>query len=405
MQEYLYLAKDSNGRTLRGEVFSNSEESLVRTLHNKDLSIIRIDLIKPKPLWDKLFQPVKQELLVLEFRQLAAMISSGITITRTLRAITSDDGLPHRFRKALLQITSSVESGYSLSQALRLFPEFFSQFMIGSIEIGETSGRLAETLENCANHLEKEYVYNLKLKQALIYPTVLLSCLGLLMTFCFTYMIPLFLDLFSGINLELPWPTKMLMTASEMLNAYGPTVFWTSIGPVVFFIWAMNKWLHTKAGRWSLESFILKIPWYGGQSRLRMQSRYFRSLSTLMRSSIPLMTSLHVLSRSLDHEMLRATANFQIATIRDGGNLTSGLRRSGVFQPMALELIRVGEETGDVAPLLEHLADYLDEEMSQGLQLMSKLIEPVILGILGIGVAFVLLAAFLPIYSLAQSFG
>lgn len=404
MREYTFLAKDNYGNTIRDETYALDEASAVRRLQERQLTVVRIDLVKPLSLWHRLFEPVKPEVLVMVFRQLASMLGAGIPLIRSLHALAKDEGLPPRFLKALQRVAADVTTGYSLSQAMRLFPEFFSAFMTGSIQIGEISGRLPDTVNNCANHLEKEYRYNLKLRQALLYPCVLLISLGLLMAFCFTYMIPMFLDLFGDVQIELPWPTKVLMACSDVLTSYGAIAFFTLIGPAIVGLWLLVRWIKTKPGRWRCENALLHIPWYGRQARLRMQSRYFRSLHTLMRSAIPLSTSLQVLSTSLEHEILRATANLQLATIRQGGSLTTGLRRSGIFQPLALELIKVGEETGEVTSILERLANYLDDEMTQGLELMSKLIEPVVLAILGVGVAFVLLAAFMPIYALAQSF-
>lgn len=404
MQEYAYVAKDNQGRTLSDELYAINEAQAIRILHERELTIIKLDLLKEPSLIYKWLHPIKQELLVLYFRQMSAMISAGIPVVRTLQALRENEGLPPRFRKALNKVCGDVMSGYSLSRAMRVFPEYFSPFMTGSIRIGEISGKLPETLKNCANHLEKEYAYNLKLRQALIYPFFLLTSLGLLMSFCFAYMIPKFIQLFADVEIQLPWPTLMLLGCSNFLERFGSLLFWTIIAPLAFGCWLAFHWLRTKRGRWQSEYWLLHLPWYGHQAALRMQSRYFRSLSTLMRSSIPLMTSLQVLSESLEQEMLRAAAVFQMSAIKNGGSLSSGLRRSGIFQPLALELVSVGEEAGETAEIMERIAVYLDEEMSQNLQLLSRLIEPIVLCILGAGTAFILLAAFMPIYSLAQSF-
>ncbi len=404
MREYTFVAKDSRGNTKRDEIFAIDEKQAVELLHKQNLTIIKLDLIRTRSFYDRLFHTIKPDLKILVFRQMSAMLSAGIPILRTLNALSQNDGMPPHFKKALHKIYLDVTSGYSLSQALRLFPEYFSPFMVGSIRIGEASGKLAPTIENCAEYLNREYAYNLKLRQALIYPTVLMTCLSLLMIFCFTYMIPTFMDLFGDVQIEVPWPTKILMACTNFMHDQGLRLFLAALPPLAFAIYAFNRWRQTKAGRWYLENAMLRIPWYGHQIRLRLQSTYFRSLATLMDSAIPMISSLSLLNRSMEYEILRATAQFQMATIKEGGQLSTGLRRSGLFQPIALEMVKLSEETATVPQTLNMLANALDEEMSLGLQMLSKLIEPIILCILGVGVTFILLAVFLPIYSLAQSF-
>ncbi len=233
---------------------------------------------------------------------------------------------------------------------------------------------------------------------------VLLTCSGLLIALCFTYMVPRFVELFGNVKVELPWPTRVLLEASRAVRTYGPVALATLAGPLTFAGWLFGRWARTRPGRWHLEWLLLRIPWYGGQVRRRMLAGYFRSLATLLRSAIPLVVSLDVLVASLDREILSATARFQLAAVREGSTLSAGMRRSGFFPPLALEMVRVGEETGNPVPMLERLANFFDEEMTRGLEVMSRLLEPVVLLVMGFAVAFLLLAAFLPIYRLAEAF-
>lgn len=405
MAEFLYVAINRKGYQVTGEIEAYDQKNALRKLHADELTILRLDPVRPKHWIYKLFQPVRPILLVLYFRQLAVMIAAGIPVMRTVESLaTGETQGPVRYQKALRRLAIDVHSGYSLSQAMRQQPEYFSAFMAGSVRIGEVSGRLPETLLNCATHLEKEYRYGLRLKQALVYPIALLTCSGVLMVFCFTYMIPKFLLLFGDMQVELPLPTQIVLNASRWVEMYGPVVLATLSGPLLFGLWMFRNWARTRQGRWHLEWMMLKIPWYGGQVRRRMLARYFRSLSTLLRSAVPVVATLEVLVASLDHEILSATARFQLAAVQEGTTLSAGMRRSGFFPPLAIELVRVGEVTGDPTPMMERLADFFDEEMGRGLDTMSKLIEPVILAVMGGVVAFLLLAAFLPIYKLAQSF-
>ncbi|MCR5662690.1 MAG: type II secretion system F family protein [bacterium] len=401
MDEYTFLVKKNN-KYSRGEIFAVDEKAAIDNLHKKGFAIIKLDKIRERNILDR-FKKVKPEIIVMMFRQMSVMVSAGIPILRILDALAAND-LPHRFTKALKRIHADVSSGYSVAQAMRLFPEYFSPFMIGSVQIGELSGKLPETLESCADNLEREYEYTLKLRQALIYPTVLLVCLGLLSLFCFSYMLPMFLNIFGDISVNVPRPTAILMNFSDFLRRFGPVIFWTLIGPIIFGIWYLKKILKTRSGRWNAEKLLLKIPCVGHYVSLHMQGRYFRMLGTLLKSGVTLSSALGMLSVSLEHEILRAMARFQMASLKEGGTFISGLRRTGLCNASTLELLHTGEETGNIAGVLHPLANYIDEEISDGLSRLSRLIEPIILAILGTGIAFILLAAFMPIYSLAQSF-
>ena len=401
MEEYTFLVK-KNSNYSRGEIFAVNEKAAIDNLHKKGFTILKLDKIRERNILDR-FKRVKPEIIVMMFRQMSVMVSAGIPILRILDALAAND-LPRRFAKAMQRIHADVSAGYSVAQAMRLFPEYFSQFMIGSAQIGELSGKLPETLESCADNLEKEYAYTLKLRQALIYPTVLLVCLGFLSLFCFSYMLPMFLNIFGDISVNVPRPTAMLMNFSDFLRRFGPVIFWTVIGPSIFGIWYLKQLLKTRSGRWNAEKMLLKIPWAGHYFSLHMQGRYFRMLGTLLKSGITLSSALGMLSVSLDHEILRAMARFQMASLKEGGTFISGLRRTGMFEASTLELLHTGEETGDIAGVLYPLADYIDEEISDGLSRLSRVLEPIILTVLGTGIAFILLAAFMPIYSLAQSF-
>ncbi|MBQ7568063.1 type II secretion system F family protein [bacterium] len=404
MREYTFIAKDSRGKDVRDDIFALNEKEAVSLLHKRGYTVIRIDLLRRRSLYDRLFRRAHTELKILIFRQMSTMLSAGISVQRVLSAVSKNDSMPAHFQRALQKIAFDVQSGYSLSQALRLFPEYFTQFMVGTIRVGEVSGELAETIEHCAEYLNREYTYTLRLRQALIYPITLMVCLAALLAFFFVYMIPLFLNLFSDVSLELPWPTKIMMSCTDFVHLHGWQLLMTLIWPVMFAGYAFYKWSQTLQGKLSLERLMLRLPWFGRQIHLRWQSAYLRSLATLMDSSVPLISSLNTLSVCLEHELLRSTAKEQIKAIKKGESLTSSLRRSGLFQPLTLEAVRISEEAATVPQTLRSLAIMLDEEMAQNLQLLSKLIEPIILVILGIGVAFILLAVFMPIYSLAQSF-
>ncbi len=403
LYDYLYIALDREGRRINGEMEATDPEKVKAILHKKGLVIVRIDPVKPKHWLWYVIQPVKPQVLALWIRQLAVMLKAGIPLGQALHSLQPKTG-PTHYLRAMERILLDVEGGYSLSQAMRRRPEFFSQFMIGSTRVGEHSGRLAETLDRCASHYEKEHAYSLKLKQALIYPTVLLTCAAILVTFIFTYMVPKFVTIFVDLNMQLPWSTRMLVNFGTFIERYGPVVIGTALGPLAVFSYVFYYWSRTRRGKARVERILLMLPWYGQQVHFRMLSAYFRSFATLLDSGVPLYSSLQLLSSSLDRELLRRTADTQVEMVRIGKPLTMAMNSQGIFPPMTVEMVAIGEESGTVDRMMYRLAEYFDTEMVRGLETIGKLVEPVILMGLGGGVAFILLAAFQPIYQLASSF-
>lgn len=403
MPDFLYIALDREGRRFGGEMEASDAVKVKDILHKKGLIIVQIDPV-PRKHWIWFFlQPVKPQVLALWIRQLAVMLQAGIPLGSALYSLQPKEG-PAHYRKAMARLLYDVENGYSLSQGMMRRPEFFSHFMIGSTRVGEHSGRLAETLDRCASHYEKEYAYSLKLKQALIYPTVLLLAAGLLVTFIFTYMVPKFVTIFVDLNMQLPWSTQVLVNSGHFIERFGPVVLATCLGPGAVFAYVFYYWSKTRRGKIRIERFLLWLPWYGSQVHYRMLSAYFRSFATLLDSGVSLYASLQLLARSLDREVLRNTALAQIESVRVGKKLISAMNDQKLFPAMTVEMVAIAEESGTVDGMMYRLADYYDVEMVRGLEGLGKLVEPVILCGLGGVVAFILLAAFQPIYQLAASF-
>ena len=382
---------------------ATSAAKVKEILHKKGWVILTIDPVKEKHWIWYFLRPVRPQVLALWIRQIATMLAAGIPLSRAMDSLQPKEG-PAHYKKSMERMVEDVHNGFSLSQAMMRRPEFFSGFMIGSTRVGEHSGRLAETLDRCAAHYEKEYTYSLKLKQALIYPTVLLLCAGGLVTFIFTFMVPKFVSIFVDLNMHLPFTTQLLVDGGHFIERYGTVAVCTLLGPALVVAYVYYYWSRTRRGKLTIERFLLRLPWYGTQVRFRMLSAYFRSFATLMDSGVPMYSSLQLLARSLDREILRRTAVTQVNSIRVGKKLIATMSEEKLFPKMTVEMVSVGEESGTIDRMLYRLADYYDTEMVRGLEQIGKLIEPVILVGLGGAVAFILMAAFQPIYQLASSF-
>lgn len=403
MADFLFLGIDPRGRKISGEVEASDLKKAVAKLQDMKLTVLEVTPVKPKHWIFLLVQPVRGEVLALFIRQLGVMLSSGIPMSAALQSLQPEAG-PPRYLKAMDRLWHDVETGYSLSQAMRKAPEFFNEFMVGSVRIGEHTGTLDTALSQCADYYEREYNYSRKLKAALIYPSVLFSAAGLLVFFIFTFMIPKFVGLFVDLQVELPSSTQALVNIAYFTETYGMVCLFTFGGPALATMYLLYNWLKTGSGKFRFERVLLFIPWYGKQVRFRMMSQYFRALGTLLSSGVPLATSLALLERSLDREILRRTVSHQIRDVRQGKHFARSINVYKLFPRMAMEMLEVGEESGKIEQMLRRMTEYYDEEMVRGLATIGKLVEPVVLCGLGTIVAFLLLAAFQPIYQLAGSF-
>lgn len=403
MTDYIYLAIDSKGVRVSGELEASDLKKAVSILQARQLTVLEVSPVKEKHWIFLLLQPVKGQVLAMFIRQLGVMLTAGIPLAPALRSLVPEGG-PARFKKAVERLCHDLESGFSLSQAMRRAPEFFNQYMVGSVRIGEHSGNLDVALHQCADYYEREYHYARKLKTALVYPTVLFAAAGALVFFIFTFMIPRFVGLFVDLQVELPWATKLLVDTAYVIETYGMVIFFTGVGPLCGFIYLVYRFAKTGSGRMFFDRWSLRIPWYGRQIRFRMLSQYFRALGSLMTSGVTLETSLRLLERSLDREILRRTVTYQLRDVRQGKPFVTAINVYHIFPPMALEMLNVGEETGEMEKMMDRMTFYYDEEMVRGLDTIGKLVEPVVLCGMGSIVAFLLLAAFQPIYQLAASF-
>jgi type IV pilus assembly protein PilC len=403
MLDYIYLAIDAKGQRISGELEASDQKKAVAMLQARQLTVLEVTPVKEKHWIFLLMQPVKGQILAMFIRQLGVMLQAGIPLASGLRSLVPQTG-PARFKKAIERLCYDVETGFSLSQAMRRAPEFFNHYMVGSVRIGEHSGNLDVALHQCADYYEREYTYSRKLKAALVYPTVLFAAAGALVFFIFTFMIPRFVGLFVDLQVELPWATRLLVNAAYLMETYGMVIFFTLSGPVAALGYLTYRFSKTGSGKMFFDRVLLRIPWYGQQIRLRMLSQYFRALGSLMTSGVSIETSLRLLERSLDREMLRRTVTYQLRDVRQGKPFVTTINVFNLFPRMALEMLAVGEETGEIERMMDRMTLYYDEEMVRGLDTIGKLVEPVVLCGMGAIVAFLLLAAFQPIYQLAASF-
>jgi type II secretory pathway component PulF len=342
-------------------------------------------------------KPKLQELATFT-QQLANLLQSGMPLTVALNSMThlESKGIPAEVTRGLKQ---EVTEGKGLSDAMAKQPHIFSDLYINMVRAGESSGSLVEVLRRMANHFNQFAEVQAKLTSALIYPAmVILGGICLIAFFMFV-MMPQFTTIFSGFNIELPLPTRMLIAMSQFLLSY-----WWLAGLIVIVVFILFfRFKASPAGGRMLDEWKMKAPVIGKIVKLNLFGQFARTLGTLLQNGVPVLTALKITEQVIPNRLIKEAVAKTREAVTDGKTLAQPLAQSKLFPQLMVDLVRIGEETGDVPGSLNNLADTYEGELSIGLRLMTQLIEPVLIVVMGGVVGFLLLSIFLPLFKLISS--
>jgi type II secretory pathway component PulF len=342
-------------------------------------------------------KPKLQELATFT-TQLSNLLNSGMPLTVALNSMThlESRGIPSQVGRDLKQ---EVSEGRSLSDAMSKQPRVFSDLYINMVRAGEQSGSLVEVLRRMANHFQQFAEVQAKFTSALIYPAMVI-CMGIfLIAFFMFVMMPQFTKIFQGFNIELPLPTRMLIGLSQMLLNYWWLIGLVIIVAIILFI----RFKTSEAGGRKLDEWKMKAPVIGRVINLNLFGQFARTLGTLLENGVPVLTALKITEQVLPNRLIKEAISKTREAVTDGKTLAQPLAQSKLFPQLMVDLVRIGEETGDVPGALNNLADTYEGELGIALRLMTQLIEPVLIVIMGGIVAFLLLSIFLPLFKLISS--
>jgi type II secretory pathway component PulF len=342
-------------------------------------------------------KPKLQELATFT-TQLANLLNSGMPLTVALNSMThlESKGIPAEVSRNLKQ---EVTEGRGLSEAMSKQPRVFSDLYINMVRAGEQSGSLVEVLRRMANHFQQFAEVQSKFTSAMIYPALVI-CMGIfLIGFFMMVMMPQFTTIFHGFNIVLPLPTRMLIAVSDFLKSY----WWLFIPIVLLLVVLFYRFKSSDAGGRKLDEWKMKAPVVGKVINLNLFGQFSRTLGTLMQNGVPVLTALKITEQVLPNRLLKEAVAKTREAVTDGKTLAQPLAASKLFPQLMVDLVRIGEETGDVPGALNNLADTYEGELTTSLRLMTQLIEPVLILVMGGIVAFLLLSIFLPLFKLISS--
>jgi len=398
MPIFKYTAKDEEGNTVVDVIEAKDETVALDMLRVKNMIIISIIEQKQEKSSQKAGnKKVKGEELVIFSRQLATMVNAGIPLVQSLDILSEQMDSPN-FRQVVTVIRSDVESGSSLSAALEKHPQIFSLLYTNMVKAGETSGMLDEILDRLAGYLEKTNSLQRKVKSAMVYPIVV-TCMAIGITLVLLLkVIPTFKEIFATLGGTLPLPTQILINISDTLRHY----FLYAVIVMVLTVVAIGRLIRTPKGKEKFDQLKLSLPVFGTLLRKVAVARFSRTLSTLIRSGVPILGALEIVSKTAGNVVIEEAIDKARVGIREGESISTPLAKSKAFPPMVTRMISVGEESGELEKMLTKIADFYEDQVDAAVSGLTSLIEPLIIAFLGIVVGSIVVAMFLPIFKITE---
>lgn len=332
------------------------------------------------------------------FHLLSVMVNSGIPMVKALRSLIAQLDTNPRLQMIIEDLSIGIESGNSLSESMLAFPNIFSEAEIGMVQSGEASGQISNVLENLSSDAEKAYSIKSKVKSAMMYPAIIFSLLILVVAAMMIYVVPKLTELFVSVQGELPLITRIVVGISDFMVNQKLILLVIVIAAVFGF----SSFKKTEFGRYAIDDFKLKIPIFGPLLQKAYLSRFARSLSNLLDSNVSIVKTLEITANSMGNEVYRRRLLLSMEDIKQGIPLAENLSASTLFPPMLVNMIDVGEKTAQLDEITAKIAQFYENEVDTAVAGISKIIEPVILGIIGLTVGAVVAAIMLPIMKLSD---
>ena len=333
--------------------------------------------------------------LAIFFRQFSVMIDAGLPLVQCLEILASNQE-NIAFQKCLTGVRTTVEGGSTLANAMRQWPKIFDDLCTNMIEAGETGGILDTILQRLATYVEKAVKLRQAVKSAMIYPVSVISIALLVVGALMKWVVPIFANLFAGLNVDLPLPTRIVMGMSNFVGRFG----WLVI-PGLAALFFGTKWVRSSPkGRLILDGMLLKVPVLGLLLRKIAVARFTRTLGTLITSGVPILEGLAITARTSGNAVLEVSLMKVRKAVEEGRTIVDPLKESGVFPNMVVQMIGVGEATGAMDAMLQKIADFYEDEVDAATKDLLTLLEPLLIGFLGVAVGGIVISLYMPLFSM-----
>lgn len=402
MPFFRYVARDKTGKLIDEVVETVSEENLVNSLQARGLLVISVGPAPQaktvKKAHRRYHRHVKIEDLILFSREIATLLSSGVTLTKSLE-ILSKQIESQALLRAVEQIKKDVEGGYTFQNALKKHDKIFSTFWINLVETGEASGHLPSSLDQLATYLEESADLRRKVTSALIYPAILVMVAACAIAIFLLKIVPIFSEIFKGFGVKLPLLTQVVITASNIVRKY----FLIVAGSVIILFFILKKYISTERGREQFDQIKFKLPLFGPLMQEVAIERFASSLSTLIKSGVPILHALEISEKTAGNKIMEMALKDIKTAVRGGKGMAQPMQDSGIFSPLVVQMVSVGEEIGELGKMLDRIAIFYKERVNTFVTRFTTMFEPIVLVFMGIMVGILVIAMFMPIFSISSA--
>jgi len=397
MPKFAYSARTVSGEIQTGEIELPSRDEVMGWLNRQRLRPISINA-KAKEINLTIGTGIKTREVVIFTRQFATMINSGLPLVQSL-TILAEQTENKNFQKIIAQVLQDIQSGQTLADSMRRHPKVFTELYVNMVAAGEAGGILDVILNRLAVFLEKNDALVRKIKGAMVYPAVMLIVVILCTTILLWKVVPVFAGMFTGAGLQLPVPTRVVLALSAFLQHY----MWMLVLAVIAAVVTVRQYYKTDGGKLNIDRLMLRFPVLGNLLRKSAVSRFTRTLGTLVSSGVSILDGLQITARTAGNRVVHDAVMKSRASISAGATISEPLKESGVFPPMVVQMINVGEQTGGLDEMLTKIADFYDDEVDAAVTALTSILEPIMIVVMGVVIGGIVVAMYLPMFDMINA--
>lgn len=402
MEQFKYKARKRDGTVVYGTVNAPNEAAVAAFIRKQDMYVAGIEAAKKKGLFSGVLFEESINLYDISIfaRQFATLLGAGVPLLTGLEILTQQSA-KERLRTVLGQITTSVREGKALSAAMAEFPKVFPELMTNMVAAGEAGVILEIVMDRLAAQFEKDYRMNAKFKSAMIYPAIVLSVAAIVVAIIMMFVMPVFVGLFEQLKIELPFVTRVVIGISNFLGHYWYLVIAALIGLVLLYKWAGTK----ESFRLWRDGVYLKVPIFGDLYNKIIITRFARTFASLSRSGVPILNAMTIVSKATGSLQAERVLNQARGSLRRGRTLADPMEASGMFPPIVISLVNIGEETGALDTMLDKVADFYGAEVDDTIGRLQTIMDPILIVILGVIIGTLAVALLLPMFEIVTKVG
>jgi type IV pilus assembly protein PilC len=400
MPVFAYAGRGVGGQTARGELNAADRDAAIGQLRSQGITVATIEEKKKAKSFGEKKQKITEKDLVIFTRQFATMIDAGLPLVQCLE-ILSTQADNKTLGKLLNEVKLDVEAGSTYADALKKHPKVFDNLYSNMVRAGEAGGMLDTILQRLAKQMEKAAKLKAQIKSAMVYPAAIVAVAIIVVSVLLIWVIPIFAKMFSDFGGTLPALTQLVIDLSNIMQRY---IIFMAIGAGIGG-WLLKRYYDTPAGRLKIDGLALKMPVIGDLVRKIAVARFTRTFGTLIQSGVPIMDSLEIVARTAGNLVVENAILAARTSVGEGKTLAEPIGKTGVFPPMVVQMISVGEATGALDAMLAKIADFYDEEVDTAVAMLTSLLEPALMVFLGTVIGFIVIAMYLPIFKMASAIG